>query len=105
MKRNEEIIDAVDHLAEKSLKFLQELVKTPSLEGDEKNCQLIINEKFHSMGLTVDMWDLPDEELKKHPAYVPTDYTYTQCFRKIGRHRWWEILNVFRSCRCGSHWP
>ena len=76
MKRNEEIIDAVDHLAEKSLKFLQELVKTPSLEGDEKNCQLIINEKFHSMGLTVDMWDLPDEELKKHPAYVPTDYTY-----------------------------
>ena len=52
MKRNEEIIDAVDHFAEKSLKFLQELVKTPSLEGDEKNCQLIINEKFHSMGLT-----------------------------------------------------
>ena len=49
MKRNEEIIDAVDHLAEKSLKFLQELVKTPSLEGDEKNCQLIINEKFHSI--------------------------------------------------------
>ena len=34
MKRNEEIIDAVDHFAEKSLKFLQELVKTPSLEGD-----------------------------------------------------------------------
>ena len=70
------IVKKIDDLSDDSLEFLHQLVRTPSLERDEKNCQLLVKKKFESLDLDTDMFDLPEEEIKKHPAYVPTKFSY-----------------------------
>lgn len=81
------IFEAVESHRQEALELLQTLVRTPSLEGDEKKCQEIVAEKMRSMNLEVDIWDPPDEELKAHPAYVPVEFSYQNRPNVVGTCR------------------
>lgn len=70
------IDQAVEMHREEALELLQALVRTPSLAGDEARCQEIIAERMRDLGLEVDIWDPPDDELAAHPAYVPVELSY-----------------------------
>lgn len=55
---------------ERIVLFLQELIRIPSVTGEEGKIQKFISHKLGEMGLTVDTWEPDLEALKKHPAFV-----------------------------------
>jgi len=56
-RKEQEIID-----------FLQLLVKTPSVSGDEEQIQGIIKDRLNRLGLQIDYWEPKTEDLIAHPA-------------------------------------
>lgn len=87
MNTKTKITQAVEYHRQEALELLQAMVRTPSLEGEEKACQALVAEKYDRMSLVVDMWDPDDLELQAHPAYVPTGRSYA------GRP---NVVGVFR---------
>lgn len=71
----ERALKEVDGQREEIIKFLQDLVRVPSVfvAGDEAGCQDIVVERFKAMGLQIDRWEPEWDDLKKHPAYVPVE--------------------------------
>lgn len=55
---------------ERIIGFLQELIRIPSVTGEEGEIQKFISGKLEEMGLNVDIWEPDLEALKKHPAFV-----------------------------------
>lgn len=58
------------------VRFLQELIRIPSVTGEEGEIQKFISRKLGAMGLTVDIWEPDLEALKKHPAFVAVSKGY-----------------------------
>src|SRR5437868_3711714 len=55
----EKLIAAVDSLEADAVAFLQEIVRTPSITGQEGEVQAVIAAKMRELGLEVDVWE-PD---------------------------------------------
>jgi len=70
------LLDRIEADRDKAIAFLQQMIKIPSVTGDEANIQKFLAEHMRKLGLKVDMWDTDWEELKKHPAYRPVDRGY-----------------------------
>lgn len=51
-----------------TIDFLQLLVKTSSISGDEEQVQQIIKDRLERLDLQIDFWEPKTEELKSHPA-------------------------------------
>ena len=85
------LYDQIDQAIEKhrgdALELLQELVRIPSLEGEEKPCQVVLERQLLSMGLDVDRWIPDDDELAAHPAFVPTGFSYAERPNVVGVYR------------------
>lgn len=81
------IEQAVEGLRDDALQLLQELVRIPSLEGEERACQDLIAARYAELGMEVDYWAPDDEELAAHPAYVPTGFTYENRPNVVGTWR------------------
>lgn len=58
-------------------RFLQRLVQEKSTRGNESSAQAIIIEKCRKLGLALDIWEIGDEELLKHPAYCSDRKDYS----------------------------
>jgi len=56
--------------------FMQEIIRIPSITGNEKPVQELILSKLRQMGLETLSWDLDREELSQHPAYVKESKDY-----------------------------
>lgn len=50
-------------------KFLQKLVQEDSIRGKESSAQAIIIEKCRQLGLQLDIWEIDQKELEKHPEF------------------------------------
>lgn len=87
MDNMEKIFEAVESHRQETLELLQTLVRTPSLDGDEKAVQKIVTQKLREMQLDVDVWDPPDTELQTHPAYVPVGRSYVDRPNVVGVYR------------------
>jgi len=87
MELQTRIAEAIASHREEALALLQTLVRTPSLAGDEAACQEIVAARMHALGLQVDVWEPPDEELAAHPAYVPVDIPYAGRPNVVGVRR------------------
>jgi acetylornithine deacetylase len=87
MDTKEKILIAVENQRAEALELLQTLVRTPSLEGDEKAVQEIVARKLREIGLELDIWDPPDDELKAHAAYVPVGRSYKDRPNVVGIYR------------------
>lgn len=83
----EQIDQAVEKHRADALALLQELVRIPSLEGEEKPCMDVLERQLLSMGLDVDRWIPDDDELAAHPAFVPTGFSYAERPNVVGVHR------------------
>jgi len=81
------IDQVVEDMREEILSLLQRLVQIPTLAGDEGPAQDIIWEKVKSLQMEMDRWDPPDDELARHPAYVPVDKPYNNRPNVVGRYR------------------
>lgn len=65
-----EVIEAVDQLAPRAVALLQELVRTPSLTGNEEAVQHIVASAMRELGLEVDVWEPDAAELAPYAEHV-----------------------------------
>lgn len=70
------ILDKIDENREQAVEFLRDMVRIPSVTGDEGPIQKFMHDYLEGIGLDVDMWETDWEELKKHPGYRPVARGY-----------------------------
>ena len=70
------IFDWIDDHREQMVSFLQDIVRIPSVTGDEAEIQAFIADYLQKIGCDVDMFVPSLDELKTHPAFVPVDASY-----------------------------
>ncbi len=80
--------------------FLRNLIAIPSVTGEELEIQKLIASKLESMGLEVDQWEPDHEQLKMHPAYLPSDRGYKNRPNVVGR---WKGTGGGRSLLFNGH--
>jgi acetylornithine deacetylase len=76
--------EAIETHRQEALALLRALIRVPSLEGNEKPCQDILDHKLREIGLAVDTWAPSDKALQAHPAYVPTGRSYADRPNVVG---------------------
>ena len=74
---NHSVYRHIDRLHRKYIDFLQELIKYRSTAGNEKEIQDRICKQFRTIGLVVDQFDIPEDQLSIDPAFVRTGMNYS----------------------------
>lgn len=64
--------------------FLQELVRQPSIQGNERGVQEVVAARLQSLGLEIDMWDISHSDLTGHPYFVPSRPDYSGSPNVVG---------------------
>jgi acetylornithine deacetylase len=72
----QKILDTIDKNRDKAITFLQDMIRIPSVTGDEAAIQRFLSDYMHKIGLDVDMWETDWEKLKQHPGYRPVNRGY-----------------------------
>jgi acetylornithine deacetylase len=72
----QKILDTIDKNRDKAITFLQDMIRIPSVTGDEAAIQRFLSDYMRKIGLDVDVWDTDWEKLKKHPGYRPVNRGY-----------------------------
>ncbi len=86
-KLAEEILAAVDAGFHKQIAFTQDLVRFPSLRGQEHTAQDWIFEKLEDRGLEMDRWAIDVASIQEHPGFSPVTVDYTNAINVVGTHR------------------
>ncbi|MEO9527154.1 MULTISPECIES: ArgE/DapE family deacylase [Alphaproteobacteria] len=79
------ITKAVEEDFEKQVAFLQEIVRAPSLRGQEAGVQRIVAEALETRGYDVATCPIDVALLKNHPAFSPATTDYADTFNVSGR--------------------
>lgn len=64
------IARAVEDRREEAVRLLQELVRVPSVTGDEGKVQEVVERAFRERGLSVDVWEATPEEISPYKEHV-----------------------------------
>ncbi|MEJ8547731.1 peptidase [Brevibacillus borstelensis] len=64
------IRERIEKERDAATELLQEWVREPSVQGEERSIQEKIARTLHAMGMEVDLWVMGGEELLKHPYFV-----------------------------------
>ena len=81
-----EILAAVDQGFGDQVAFTQELIRFPSLRGDEHHCQDFIHAALDARGLDMDRWAVDVAEIEGHPGFSPVKVDYTNAINVVGTH-------------------
>ena len=76
MTPEDRAVDAVDALGEEYLRFLADLVRCPTLLGQEAECQELICRRLVDLGLETRKWEPAPDLLESHPDFVPVERDY-----------------------------
>ena len=82
-----EIMTAVDSGFDEQVDFTAELVKFPSLRGQEHTAQDCMAKAFRERGLSVDRWELNVDDFSHLPGFSPVSVSYENVFNVVGAHR------------------
>ncbi len=83
----QQVLEWIDRRRDYLVDFLRNLIGVPSITGEELEIQKLIARKLVKMGLEVDLWEPDHQELKKHPAYLPSERGYKDRPNVVGRYR------------------
>jgi acetylornithine deacetylase len=78
---------AVAALRGRAVDMLGELVRQPSLLGDEAAAQLRMRHEFQRLGLQVDEFEIDEDKIRDHPGYSPSIVAYAGRRNVVGVHR------------------
>ena len=81
------ICDAVDRNFPDQIAHTQDLVRHPSLRGDEHTVQDCVTDAFRARGLEIDRWRLSPEELATHPGAGHVAVSYDRARNVVGTWR------------------
>ena len=76
MTPEDRAVDAVDALGGEYLRFLADLVRCPTLLGQEAECQDLIYRRLVDLGLETRKWDPDVSSMESLPDFVPVDREY-----------------------------
>jgi acetylornithine deacetylase len=79
------IAAAVDASRDELIAFLQKLVQTPSLPGQEQKAQHLVADKLRALGLAVDVISSELPELQNHPAFCDDGVPFRDRLNVVGR--------------------
>jgi acetylornithine deacetylase len=78
--------DAVDANFEEQIAFTADLVRFPSLRGQEHTAQDFMAGAFRDEGLDVDRWQVRIEDIEHLPGFSPVTISYDNAFNVVGSH-------------------
>lgn len=81
------ILDAVDAGFDEQIAFTADLVRQPSLRGQEAPAQDMMATAMRDRGLTVDRWRIDVEDIRHLPGFSPVAVSYDNAFNVVGAHR------------------
>jgi acetylornithine deacetylase len=81
------ILASVDVLFDAQVKFTQDLVRFPSLRGQEHTIQDFVFEALKSRGAAMDRWRVREDDIKHHPGFSPIDVSYENAWNVVGSFR------------------
>ena len=86
-KIEQAIIQAVKANMPNQLAFTQDLVRHPSVRGQEHTAQDFLFKSLQSRGLTMDRWQIDVSAIESHPGFSPVDVDYSNAINVVGTHR------------------
>lgn len=82
-----DILAAVDAGFERQTAFTEELIRFPSLRGQEHTAQDFLFNELKSRGLAMDRWAINVADIENHPGFSPVKVDYTNAINVVGTHR------------------
>jgi len=79
------ICTEIEKMREEIVKALQDLVRIPSITGNEGEAQKFIEERYRAIGLNVIRLEADLRKVKDHPAFIETGMSYEGRPNIIGR--------------------
>jgi len=86
-KLTEEILTAVEAGFNEQISFTQDLVRFPSLRGQEHTAQDHIFEELKKRNLAMDRWAIDVSSIENHPGFSPVNVDYSNAINVVGTHR------------------
>lgn len=81
------IIKAVEHGFDEQLRFTEDLVRIPSLRGQEHTAQDFMAAAMAARGLSVDQWPINVDDIRHLPGFAPATISYENSFNVVGTYR------------------
>src|SRR5262245_23325783 len=63
------VIETVESLTTDAVRLLQDLIRIPSITGEETKAQLLFADRLRDINLDVDCWYPSHNDLKNHPSF------------------------------------
>lgn len=81
------ISDAVSANLHQQVEFIQQLVRHPSVRGQEHTAQDFLFREMRQRGLAMDRWCVDVAEISSHPGFSPVAVDYDNAINVVGTHR------------------
>ena len=81
------IQNAVDAGFDAQVDFTSELIRFPSIRGQEQTAQDFMAAAMRARGLPVDRWQVRVEDIAHLPGFSPVHVSYENAFNVVGAHR------------------
>ena len=82
-----DILAAVDTGFGDQIAFTRELVRLPSLRGQEHAAQDFVFDALRQRGYAMDRWAIDVADIENHPGYSPVKVDYTNAINVVATHR------------------
>lgn len=82
----QQILDAVDAGWDEQLAFTRDLIRYPSLRGQEHTAQEFVFEALRERGYAMDRWAIDVDAIKDHPGFSPVAVPYDNAINVVGAH-------------------
>jgi len=82
-----QLVDAVDKAFDDQVAFTAELIKYPSLRGQEHTAQDFMASAMRDRGLAVDRWQVRIEDIQHLPDFSPVHVSYENAVNTVGAWR------------------
>jgi acetylornithine deacetylase len=81
------IVEAAGGLRDEAVALLVDLVREPSLLGDEAGAQAVVRRAFDDLGVRVHEFAIDEDKLRQHPGYSPSIVSYEGRRNVVGIHQ------------------
>lgn len=83
----QEITQAVADGMTDQIAFTQDLVRFPSVRGQEHTAQDFLFKEMKKRGLSMDRWAVSEKDIASHPGFSPVSVSYDNAINVVGTHR------------------
>lgn len=82
-----EILDAVASGFSGQIQFTEEMMRYPSLRGQEHTAQTCFYDALANRGYGMDRWAIDVAEIEDHPGFSPVKVDYSNAINVVGTHK------------------